>query len=229
MPAMGESYQWDVHNVRGYANRMGVYKTRREWAFIKKHIGRDRQKVLDIGGGSGRFAVPLAAHGHAVTVVDVSPEALRLLARAQSRVRGILADFMTLDDRVGEHDAAIAIETVQSFVDSELPRVFAKVASLLRRGAPFVFTGLNRASWRYRLHELRPEPGAFNVSDVAGFTSALQRSGFDVVEVAGFMWMPFGVTSNSAGVPAAALVERALLLSRWTRQSPWLLIAAKRM
>jgi hypothetical protein len=43
------------------------------------------------------------------------------------------------------------------------------------------------------------------------------------------MWMPFGVTSNSAGVPAAALVERALLLSRWTRQSPWLLIAAKRM
>src|SRR5206468_1477681 len=113
-------------------------------------------------------------------------------------------------------------------VDSQLERVFAKVASLLASGSPFVFTGLNGASWRHRLHELRSERRAYNVSDVAGYASALQRSGFDVVEVAGFMWMPFGVTSNSAGVPLAALVERALLLSRWTSQSPWLLVAAKR-
>jgi len=37
--------------------------------------------VLDVGGGSGAWAVPLAAAGCHVTVVDVSPEALAVLRR----------------------------------------------------------------------------------------------------------------------------------------------------
>jgi SAM-dependent methyltransferase len=42
----------------------------------------DRQPwVLDVGGGSGAWAVPLASAGCRVTVVDVSPEALAVLRR----------------------------------------------------------------------------------------------------------------------------------------------------
>jgi SAM-dependent methyltransferase len=37
--------------------------------------------ILDIGGGTGGLAVPLAALGHRVTVVDSSPDALAALAR----------------------------------------------------------------------------------------------------------------------------------------------------
>jgi ubiquinone/menaquinone biosynthesis C-methylase UbiE len=37
--------------------------------------------VLDLGGGSGVFAVPLAELGHSVTVVDTSPDALATLER----------------------------------------------------------------------------------------------------------------------------------------------------
>lgn len=38
-------------------------------------------RVLDVGGGSGAWAVPLAAQGCAVTVVDPSPNALAALSR----------------------------------------------------------------------------------------------------------------------------------------------------
>lgn len=38
-------------------------------------------RVLDVGGGSGGWAVPLAAQGCAVTVVDTSPNALATLRR----------------------------------------------------------------------------------------------------------------------------------------------------
>jgi SAM-dependent methyltransferase len=38
-------------------------------------------RVLDVGGGSGTWAVPLAIAGCAVTVVDTSPNALATLAR----------------------------------------------------------------------------------------------------------------------------------------------------
>src|SRR4051812_38341561 len=37
--------------------------------------------VLDVGGGTGGFAVPLAELGHRVTVVDPSPDALASLER----------------------------------------------------------------------------------------------------------------------------------------------------
>ena len=37
--------------------------------------------VVDVGGGTGGFAVPLARAGHRVTVVDASPDALAALTR----------------------------------------------------------------------------------------------------------------------------------------------------
>jgi 2-polyprenyl-3-methyl-5-hydroxy-6-metoxy-1,4-benzoquinol methylase len=55
-------------------------------------------RVLDVGGGSGMFAVPLAQLGHDVTVVDPSADALATLHRradtagVDSRVRGLQGD-----------------------------------------------------------------------------------------------------------------------------------------
>ncbi len=43
-------------------------------------LGRPLE-VLDVGGGTGGFAVPLAELGHRVTVVDPSPDALAALQR----------------------------------------------------------------------------------------------------------------------------------------------------
>lgn len=56
--------------------------------------GPDRvPRVLDVGGGSGAWAVPLAAAGCAVTVVDASPNALAALAR-RAREAGV-AELVT--------------------------------------------------------------------------------------------------------------------------------------
>ena len=38
-----------------------------------------RARIVDIGGGTGGFAVRLAQQGHVVTVVDPSPDALAAL------------------------------------------------------------------------------------------------------------------------------------------------------
>ena len=60
--------------------------------------------VLDTGGGSGNFAVPVAQLGHRVTVVDPSPNALFALERRAAeagvadRVRGVQGDAHGLFD-----------------------------------------------------------------------------------------------------------------------------------
>src|SRR3954471_18420577 len=60
--------------------------------------------VLDVGGGTGGFAVPLAVLGHRVTVVDPSPDALAALQR-RAREAGV-------DVRAVQGDAAGLLDVV---------------------------------------------------------------------------------------------------------------------
>ncbi|MGY1652804.1 class I SAM-dependent methyltransferase [Geodermatophilus sp. SYSU D01119] len=74
-------------------------RTAAVWAALDPLVGAGTPlRVLDVGGGSGGFAVPLARLGHEVTVVDPSADALATLERrAQNagvgdRVRGLQGD-----------------------------------------------------------------------------------------------------------------------------------------
>ncbi|MEV1147933.1 methyltransferase domain-containing protein, partial [Micromonospora sp. NPDC049799] len=54
------------------------------WSVLRAELDRRGDTpltVLDVGGGTGGFAVPLAHAGHRVTVVDASPDALAALTR----------------------------------------------------------------------------------------------------------------------------------------------------
>jgi SAM-dependent methyltransferase len=69
------------------------------WAALDPVIGAGTPlRVLDVGGGSGMFAVPLARLGHDLTVVDPSADALATLRRRAEtagvgeRVHGIQGD-----------------------------------------------------------------------------------------------------------------------------------------
>jgi len=49
---------------------------------LAAQAGRDRLDILDAGGGTGGFAVPLASLGHNVTVIDPSADSLAAEASA---------------------------------------------------------------------------------------------------------------------------------------------------
>jgi S-adenosylmethionine-dependent methyltransferase len=96
--------------------------------------------VLDCGGGSGRYAVRLAADGATVTVVDVSIDALATLrlraaeAGVATRVVAVQGDVDALGEAIGEavFDLVLAhgiLEVVES-----LPRSFAAIAAAVRPG-----------------------------------------------------------------------------------------------
>jgi len=64
-------------------------------------------RVVDLGGGTGGLAVPLALDGHDVTVVDPSPDALASLrrraaeAQTSSRISAVQGDAETLSSLIG--------------------------------------------------------------------------------------------------------------------------------
>ena len=71
-------------------------------AAAAREQGSPALHVLDIGGGTGGFAVRVAELGHRVTVVDPSPDALAILDRrsremgVDDRVTGLQGDLSTL-------------------------------------------------------------------------------------------------------------------------------------
>ncbi|MGN6246636.1 MAG: class I SAM-dependent methyltransferase, partial [Motilibacteraceae bacterium] len=69
--------------------------------------------VLDVGGGTGGFAVPLAREGHRVTVVDPSPDALAALERRAAEagvpVRAVQGDLSDLLDVVPAAGADVVL------------------------------------------------------------------------------------------------------------------------
>ncbi len=89
-------------------------RTAAVWAVVRDVAARRRAelgrplRVVDIGGGTGGLAVPLAVEGHDVTVVDPSPDALASLRRratgdgVEARITARQGDAETLPVLLGE-------------------------------------------------------------------------------------------------------------------------------
>jgi SAM-dependent methyltransferase len=115
-------------------------------------LGEGPLSVVDAGGGTGGFAVPLAALGHRVTVVDPSPDSLAALARraaeegADATITGVQGDLSTLLDVVAPGSADVVLcHSVLELADDPAAGV-AAVASALRPGGVASVVAANRTA-----------------------------------------------------------------------------------
>ncbi len=80
---------------------------------IAPFLDGEARTVLDIGGGTGGYAVQIAAQGHRVTVVDPSPDALAALARrareAGVEVAGHQGELSTLPEVVAAESVDLVL------------------------------------------------------------------------------------------------------------------------
>jgi S-adenosylmethionine-dependent methyltransferase len=101
--------------------------------------GRPALDIVDVGGGTGGLAVPFAALGHDVTVVDPSPDALaaaqRRAAEAGARVASVQGEAASLDSVVGPGAADLVIcHNVLEYVE-EPAEAMSAIARVLRPSA----------------------------------------------------------------------------------------------
>ena len=194
---------------------------------------RPGQVVVDIGGGTGGFAVRIAEAGHRVTVVDPSPDALAAAARraeergVSDRVTGLQGDLADLPDLVGD-DAAdlILCHGVLGIVDDPSAAVGMLARVLRRDGRLSLLVGQRHAAVVHRamaghLEQARELLDA--TGPVAGerrFTAAecealLAGGGFVVRDVRAVRvfsdLVPSSVVESEPGITEALLaLERAV-------------------
>jgi 2-polyprenyl-3-methyl-5-hydroxy-6-metoxy-1,4-benzoquinol methylase len=121
--------------------RRSAARTAVVWDALREVLGSaPAASVLDIGGGTGGFAVRVADLGHRVTVVDPSPDALAILARraeesgVADRVTALQGDLASLPSLVAPQSRdAVLCHGVLEFVDDPAAAL-ATLAGVLRPG-----------------------------------------------------------------------------------------------
>jgi ubiquinone/menaquinone biosynthesis C-methylase UbiE len=111
--------------------------TSEQWETLVRFLGEPAGSLLDVGCGTGAYAVGLIELGWDVTGVDASEDMLR---RAHAKgVKALRADAAALPFEAASFDAAISMFTHTDFED--LPAALREVGRVLRPGAPFVYLG----------------------------------------------------------------------------------------
>ncbi|MEP6648498.1 MAG: methyltransferase [Lapillicoccus sp.] len=197
-------------------------------------LGRALQ-VLDLGGGSGGLAVPLAELGHEVTVVDPSPNALAALERRAAefgvadRITGRQGDADSLDgetfDLVCCHgvlevvdDPAAALAGIASVLTPKghlsllvAGRLAVVLAKALAGEVGQAREALTSADGRWGKSD--PLPRRF---DVQGLVGLLDATGFTPVQVHGVRvfadLVPSTALDSAADREALGELERAVAI-----------------
>jgi S-adenosylmethionine-dependent methyltransferase len=125
------------------------------WSVLRAELaeqGEQSLRIVDVGGGTGGFAVPLAQAGHAVTVVDPSPDALAALTRRAAdagvggRVTALQGDADSLAELVPAAAADLVLcHAVLEFADDAASVAQALAATLRPGGAASVLVA-NRSA-----------------------------------------------------------------------------------
>ena len=194
--------------------------------------------VVDAGGGTGGFAVPLAEAGHRVTVVDPSPDSLAALDRRaaerglQGRVVGVQGDLAELPSLLAPDSADLLLcHSVLEVVDDPAGALSDAVA-VLRPGGRLSLLAANRdAVVLARALAGHPEEAARVLTDPSGrwgpadgagrrftgdgLTSLVTGCGLVVEQLHGVRVLsdlvPSGVLDGEPGASAALLaLERTL-------------------
>ena len=151
MAAIREKGQERDHRRPVFASEpMDPYRTDDPALNAIYEIVGDASEILDVGGGAGRFALPLATRSESVTVVDPSTESLDLL-RNRAAEAG-LANVTALNER---------------WEDAEVPPADVALCSLVLHhvleAPPFVRKLEERARERVVIYEMVETPGALIV------------------------------------------------------------------
>lgn len=212
-------------------------RTSAVWAVVhdlvdrrQKELGRPL-RVLDLGGGTGGMAVPLAEAGHEVTVVDPSPDALASLRRraaergVESRVAAVQGDADSLPAVVGERPADLVCCHGTLEVVDDPAAALGRVAEVLVPGGylslvaaqrlAVVFAKALAGHFGQAARALQSEDGRWGDGDplprrfdAATLIDLVERAGFTVAE-------SHGVRLFSDLVPSALVdsdTHRAALL-----------------
>jgi SAM-dependent methyltransferase len=169
-------------------------------------------RVLDAGGGPGRYTIALAQRGYTVTLLDLSPGNVALarrkvaaagpavVAQVEACVEGTFTDLSAFP--AGRFDAVLCLGAAFSHVvdPAARRRTLAELRRVARPGAPLFVSGLNRIS-HYRVLVQFPDTWKDWAAGASGVSEGLAA------------FAATGLATDADGVPWYAFLPEELVAS----------------
>ncbi|MDT0344774.1 class I SAM-dependent methyltransferase [Streptomyces litchfieldiae] len=126
--------------IPAYFDQMSSWAEQRPWprndeqaASVERLTGPGAKDVLELGCGEGITAVAMAALGHRVTAVDLSPVRIGIARRRAEAAEGpqptfLQGDFLTVAPDSGPFDCVVCFNCFGTGTDAEQRRVLRRVA-----------------------------------------------------------------------------------------------------
>ena len=232
---VNSDYYWD----RFTATVMGQYLTQIEQSVIQESLMLHLAKpavILDAGGGTGRFAVPLYRNGYRVIVEEINPLPLKILRNREPAIPSILLDGKVKHFSIkgSSVDCLLCIEVFRLIQSGWF---FSECNRILKQNGIVIFTTHNRYSYKgfYKKFLLK-EDFEKHPWEKFNYTSSfrqiklrLKSASFELIRAKGFNWFPASRASSSKLIPYFASMERWLRLDLLLSLSPWIIIEARKV
>lgn len=215
-------------------SRVGRYMDALEHAFLWRYLPPSPARVLDVGGGTGRWSRRLLARGDWQLLIEPQLYNLQRLELGGEALRAVRGRGEALPIPANAFDALILVQVIDFIPDRAA--FFREVHRVLKPGGVFLLTWTNRHSLKGMLYHaystLKGQPPAERYQ-IYGKSHAenlrlLRESGFSLLGAEGYSWVILPRSHNTRLVDLFATIERALGLRRWHSASPNLMIAARK-
>jgi putative AdoMet-dependent methyltransferase len=135
----------DAAEVERYEARMGEFRdlAAEDAAILAELSLPANSQILEIGTGTGHFAIAAARAGHRVTALDVSPAMLKY-AQARAKAQGLTgvefchAGFLTFSAAPASFDAAVSVAVLHHLPDLWKSIALENIRRALRPGGLFL-------------------------------------------------------------------------------------------
>jgi len=217
---------------------MGKYLTQVQGSFIEECLMLDLTKpavIFDVGGGTGRFAIPFYRNGYRVIVEEIDPLPLKILLNREPAIPLILLDSKVKLFPIKESsvDCVLCIG-VPSLIESEW--FFCECNRILKQNGIIIFNTYNRYSYKgfYKKFVLKedfkyPWKKRNYASSFQQIKLRLKNAGFKLTRAKGYNWLSASYASNTKLTPYFAAIERLLRLDLLLCLSPWIIIQARKI
>jgi len=126
------------------------------WDFMTPYLPESKAVILDAGGGTGLFAVPLAEKGHKVVVVDVCKDMLDIL-RAKLDRSDVQHNIDIREDDIRDlsqfesesFDLVLCLNDPISMSYPNHETAFSEIVRVARKGAAIILSVKNKARYLY--------------------------------------------------------------------------------
>ena len=208
---------------------IGQYLTRKERNIIFSYLEDVKDKLLlDICGGTGRFANPLYMKGGDIVVLDIDSVALSVLHKKNSAISLVQGDAQKIPFKNSIFDGILMIQSVEYIPD--IDSLIKECGRVLKEREILLINFSNKSSYkRFRLK--RKNYSSYYKSygiTYREFKDKLKGAGLVIEKAIGYNWAPVSRISNCKLIPFFFTLEKLLRLEYLPHISPWVFIIARK-